>query len=504
MSDRAHSANPGTGRQGSSCVPRLFLPPALPGETVYSLCARIASGSAASARDVSLQLLGHHRRWAQHEVLVGLCGLEQAYGGPAGSLPITEMAVRTRSLHGAAFPFLPAARRAAVVSTVRASVSSATLRGMLGTRRLEETTGLVLRRCPDCTAVDLATIGVTWWRTVHQFAGVWVCPWHGRPLQWLLPAQSRVPRWCLAQQPDRAFQEIAVDGRVLDALNLVAAAVVWCASRWSLWPSTLAIMVRARLRCLGLLKMENRIDADDQLAIHERVAMPLASSAVPHFRRFVDPSWVAKSTSGGDFSQPLRWALLLASSLPPGTACCAAQPDTRHETGFASGVGGRVNFGLDPPGELDSDHALAFERTPQLSLFVDGRCRRFGLAPNLLYTALAQGLSVREAAREAGMNFREVALWLKKDPELGSHWRRSIAILRADSAERSIMHHMNMHPDDHRSMVIRAQTSAVRSLERYAPSRLKYLLPLVQPKYSRQLRLFETQDKPSQHGQSPP
>ena len=485
-------------RGPTSCLPPLFLPPALPGETMYSLCARIASGSTVGAQDVSLQLLGHHRGWAQHEVLVGLRGLERAYGGSAGSLPINEMAVRTRSVHGAVLPFMSAASRAAVVTTVRATACCATLRAMLGTRRLEETTSLVLRRCPDCAAADLATIGVTWWRAVHQFAGVWACPWHGRPLQWLPPSRSRVPRWCLAQQPDRAFLELAVDLRVLEALNLVAVAVAWCASNWSLWPSTLAIMVRARLRRLGLLRMETRIDADEQWAIHKRVALPLASSAVPHFRRFVDPSWVEKSTSGGEFSQPLRWALLLASTLPPGAACRATHPVIGLETWFAGEAGGRVNLGLEPLGELDSDYAMAFERTPQLSLFAEGRCRRFSRAPDVLYTALAKGLSAREAARQAGMNFREVTLWLKKDPELGPHWRRSIAVLRADAAERSLAQHVRTHPGDLRSSVIRAQTSAVRSLERYAPSRLDHLLPPVQPKYSRQPQLFETQDEPSQ------
>jgi len=487
----------GAGLKGPSAVNEapsqavgLFLPPALPGETMYSLCARIANGSTIGARDVSLQLLGHHRGSTQHEVLVGLAGLEQAYGGPAGCLPIDEMAVRSRTAHGAVLPFMLAARRTGVVKTVRAAVYSPTLRGMLGTRRCEETTGLVLRRCPDCAAADLNRGGVTWWRTAHQFAGVWACPWHGRPLQWLPLSHSKVSRWWLAQQPDDAFQDIAVDGRALEALNLVAVAVLWCATHWSLWPSTLAIMVRARLRRLGLLKMESRIDAAEQQAIHTRVAQPLASSALPHFRRFVDPAWVAKATSGGDFSQPLRWALLLASSLPPGSACRATHLDPELEKGISGEAGGRVNFGLEPPGELDVDHALAFQRTPQLSLFEEGRCRRFSRAPDPLYAALAKGVSARGAACEAGMNLSEVTLWLKKDPELGSHWRRCIAMVRAEAAERSLAHHVRTHPADLRSTVIRAQTSAVRCLERYAPSRLEQLLPPVLPKYSKQLRLY--------------
>jgi hypothetical protein len=472
----------------------LFLPPAMPGETMYSLCARIANCSPVGAREVSLSLLGHHRGCAQQEVLVGLAGLEQAYGGPAGSLPIDELAVRSRTAHGAVLPFMLAARRAALVHSVRGATYSPTLRGLLGLRRREETTGLVLRRCPDCAAADLERVGVTWWRAVHQFAGVWVCPWHGRPLQWLPRSHSKTPRWALAQQPDDAFRDVSVNARALDALNQVAAAVLWCASHWSLWPSTLAIMVRARLRRAGLLKMESRIDAGEEHAIHMRVAQPLASCSLPHFMRFIDASWVARSTSGGDFSQPLRWALLLASSLPPGSTCRAMQPDPTLETGFAGEAGSRMSFGLDTPRELDADHALALERTPQLSLLASGHCRRFSRAPDCLYAALAEGLSIREAACEAGVNFREATLWLRKDPELGPFWRRSIAELRADAAERSLADYVRNHPGKLRSAVIYAQTSAVRSLERYAPSRLEKLLPPVQQKYSRQLRLFETQE----------
>jgi hypothetical protein len=253
-------------------------------------------------------------------------------------------------------------------------------------------------------------------------------------------------------------------------------------------------MVRARLRRLGQLKMETRIDAGEQHGIHARVAHPLACSAVPQFRRFVDPTWVARATSGGDFAQPLRWALLLASSLPPGSACRATPLDTGLEPEFAGEAGGRVNFGLEPPTELDADHALAFDRTPQLSLLAEARCRRFSRAPDLLYAALAQGLSLRDAASEAGVNFREATLWLKKDPELGPHWHRSIAVLRAEAAERSLANYVRTHPGALRSTVMRAQTSAVRSLERYAPSRLDQLLPPVQSKYSKQLRLYEIQE----------
>jgi hypothetical protein len=462
----------------------LFLPPPLPGETAYSVCARIAGGNSLAPDVVSLRVLGHRRGYAHWEALVGMATLEEVYLGRQGQFAADELWIRNHTSYGAVLPFMSANRRARVVGLLRSSAYSSALNGLAGTRRGDESTGLALRRCPDCATIDLNSRGVTWWRSVHQFAGVWVCPWHGRPLQLFIPVSSKVPVWWIAQQPDALFKEIAAEARTLEALSLVAISMVWCSTHWSLWPSTLAILVRARLRRAGLIGSETRIRDAELRSIHEHVAGVLAKSSVPHFRRFADPSWVAPALAGGEFSQPLRWAMLLASTLPLGS-----QFTSREHLIDDVDPHGRVDFGLGAPAELDIDLAHALERTPQLSLFVDSRCRRFSRAPIALYRAMGHGLQVAVAAQVSGLDPGEVRLWLKKDPELSVHWHESIGMHRTAKAELAITQYVAKNPEAMRSTVLGTQLSAVRALERYAPERLDQLIPASQPKYVRQLRL---------------
>lgn len=92
----------------------LFLPPPLPGESAYSLCARIADGSTFGASQVSKVILGHPRGYAQMQALVGLAILERIYSLSAHRFAADEWWLRTHTSYGAAMPFMPADRRAVV------------------------------------------------------------------------------------------------------------------------------------------------------------------------------------------------------------------------------------------------------------------------------------------------------------------------------------------------------------------------------------------------------
>jgi hypothetical protein len=460
----------------------VFLPRLLPGETIYSLCARYSSANSMTPEEASNALLGHSRGARKYVVPFGLARLESAY---AGSFPVDQHLVRQRTTLGAVLPFMPAQQRQLVLEAVRDFKPDMACRKMLGINRGSESIGLVLRRCPDCARSDVIQHGFSYWRTVHQFAGVWVCPWHMRPLQWLPPTSAKVSKWELAQRRNGDFQELSVDAHALELLIRVAFCVIWTASQYSLGPTALAIMARAKLHQAGLFRNEICSSADELMHVHSILALPLARSQIPHFLRFTDMDWIAKTFGDPDFARPLRWTVLLASSMPH---------DWYHPKADSNSDGfpvpePYVDFEVPLPTELDREYVLARARAPQLKLFDEGyACKRLH-APIALYNAVGEGFRLEIAAQAAGMTLTDAQRWMRKDPALSQYRHTRVAEIRTEQARYAIADYLRSHPNAMRSTVLRSQIGSVRSLERYAPELLQALLPPVQPKYNRQLTL---------------
>lgn len=465
-----------------------FLPPVLTGETLYSLCARIAHGLRCSPAAASCWLLGHARGARQQDVIYGLARLESLYGGPGGRLAIDEAAVRTRTVLGGVMPFMPPEHRRLILEATRQSKPLLSARQKLGLRRGQPMMGLVLRRCPDCASADILGVGFAYWHAAHQYAGIWVCPCHGRPLQWLPEKTAKTKTWEVAQRGESDFQEISAGARALHLLHLVAASVLWCTSRASIGPASLAAMIRSRLRACGLLRREGSASDLEQRRIHESVAAPLARQGFPHFQRFTSCDWVGKTLSFAEFSHPLRWAVLIATTLDAAVKLPAVREDAWHLCAVCA-FDGPISYGGRLCADLDADYAAAQQRVAQVELFPERRGARLRLAPEALYGALGQGLRLGKAAELVGLSLPQVSTWVQKDKALATHWRESIARLRTEDARARLEGYLRSNPHALRSTVLREQVAAVRSLERYAPELLRDLLPPPQPEFTRQTLL---------------
>lgn len=467
------------------------LPPLLPGETLYSLCARVGHLDPRTATAASQWLLGHTRGSAQHELPFGLAQLERHYGGPLGELPINEKTVRVASVLGAAMPFFTPKHRQEVVRALRAVSATYAVRRKLGLRYGAGSIGLVLRRCPDCAAADVAQFGLTYWHTAHQFAGVWACPWHCCPLQWLAPAVSKTMVWTVAHRPGADFQNLRVTDSELRLLLNVSAVVLWCSSWASLGRTALAIMARRRLHACGLVRRENILTAEEQMAAHESTAGPLARRAVPHFISISTPDWVGKTLTFTEYSHPFRWAVLLSSTLHSASDCLSARlpvEPTASKNGPAE-LSGRIDMGAPLPLCLDEDLTRARLRVPQMELFADRRGPRIHNAADEVFRALSRGGRLASAATELGLPRARIQSMIRKDKALAAHWHSCIATQRIEDARIQIEGYLRAHPDALRSNVLREQLAAARSLQRYAPDLLEELLPRSDPKWTGQRAL---------------
>lgn len=464
----------------------MLIPRWLPGETLYSLCARAALWSGLEARQASLELLGDERGHRRHDIPVGLGQLECLCAAAWGiTVRFDLQTIRQRTAIGLTMPFLDMTRQRILLSGLLNNKFSLALRHKSGFNRGRENFGLPLRRCPDCERNDIGSFGFAYWHSMHQYPGVIVCPVHARPLQWLADGPRKGGPWEVAHRRAGDFQDINVEGRHLEALALVAGAIYWCTTRTRLSRSALSMMLRWRFRSQGLMRRETVLETQEEVRIHGRIAALLCRAQLPYFLRFEEPGWVSKMLRDGDFAHPLRWAVLIASTLPDGWQL------RRTPSGDVPGEDNPPE-GIETPTDLDSDLIAAQVRAPQLSIFSAGRCARLGLAPESLYAALGSGRRMAEAAQMTGHDLNEVRRWLRRDKHLERYWHDSIALARIQEAKGVLTQFTQDHPQAMRSEVIRANLGPVRLLERYAPDTLNQLLPAVASKYSPQLRLWST------------
>lgn len=452
---------------------RKFFPRPLPLETVYSICARYhALSDDQDPRVTSSTLLGHARGGYHHEMPYGLGRLEVVSGG---ILAATQQLMRERTVLAAVLPYMTAQWRHQLLAMLVSSHVPASSRSKVGLSWAGSDATHDLRLCPDCVKEDHDARGFTYWRMPHQLLGVWICPKHGRPLQWL-PNQLRMKHaWRQAERDSAELNEAAVDARTLIALDRVAKCVLWSASMPTLSMTTLSIMVRARLRQAQLVHTEMKVTDRELGTIHQILAAPLARTDISHFQRFTDCSWIHKTLIDPQYAHPLRWAVLLASTFT----------EKELPIGFQHGQG--FELGDDQISiMLSQDYRLAEQRVPQPWLFNNLYSPRISRAPLELYKALGTAVNLQQSAVMSGLSMNEVKIWVRRDPNLVAHWRSAIRSIRIQEAENVIHAYLTDHPQARRIDVIRSQLPAVRSLERYDPALLEQLLPLVMSKYSGQ------------------
>lgn len=460
----------------------------LPGESIYSLCARVAGTARAPARNTSMWLLGHPAGASRHELTFGLRVLEGRYGGTCGPLALGLPLLRTRTTLGAVLPFLEPESRAQVALAMGESSPVRLARQMLGVKRGRDDMGMVLRRCPECAAEDIADLNFTYWRTLHQFAGVWICPWHHCPLEYLAESSLKIQEWRAAHRSPDDLRKLSLDSSTQEALTRVMSCVIWCASHLSLRHGALMGLVRERLQTCGLSRQVALTTPAECSDIHEVIAARLAGQRLPHFRQFNDEQWVRKTLTARGFCHPLRWAVLIASTMPSNWRLLIEKQVVDTPDSPSDGFLGRVNLGVSST-DLDTELARAWRKASQIDLFRMATGSRARHAPASIYDALNRGQPLKDASSHLGMSSMQIKHWLRKDPDLARHWRvRKISAWVAE-AKIVIEGSLAQRPEQHRTSLLYGCTAAYRILERYAPEVLESMLPPVQQKYSRQLPL---------------
>ena len=449
---------------------KLFFPCLLPQETIYSICARFAAANSLPDANASEYLLGHRRGGFHHEIAHGLSQLEYVSNG---AIHVTLNLLKTRTVLSCIFPFMSAQQRRSMLEKMMQSVVPQSPIPMLGISWSGHDAHHFLRRCPDCSDLDRNLFGFSYWHIEHQLLGVWVCPLHGRPLQWLPDKFRQKFNWRQAERDESDFCETAVEANTLIALDKIAKVVLWTSSRTSLSTAVLNIMVRSRLRRANLVHTEVKISSAEMHSLHESLAAPLARSGISHFARFTSPGWIKELLVDSRASHPLRWAVLIASTL--------GSNFFRSEDASA---GLTLKSVAEVEGLLNFEYQNALERTPQPTLFTTIYSPRISRAPKALYQAFGQAMQLKDAAACTGLSLNEARIWVHRDKLLSKHWRNAIGAARVNEATEQIRCFLSANPTAQRVDVLRAHLRAIRLLERYDPAGLQALLPASWSKFN--------------------
>lgn len=198
----------------------------MPGETLYSLCARLdGAWGEHPAGTTTRWLFSHSRAGCQHDFPSRLDRLAARSGGGLGD---AQTIASERTLLRFYQPFV--AELSQEICTAMRGDSVAHLKLRLGILTSRFRANHPLKACLACMAVDRDTTGWAYWHLDHQYPGVWVCPRH--PDQVLRVSAARADgagrfRWHLPREAELVLPlREAFEARELEALRRLSQCVV--------------------------------------------------------------------------------------------------------------------------------------------------------------------------------------------------------------------------------------------------------------------------------------
>lgn len=185
--------------------PPVFLPTWLPGETLYSLCARYHRLSANRlAADTSLQLFAARDAGFWHDFPSHLGNFVKRTQGMLGSV---EVVAHRHTMLGFYAHFRTGEEIAAAISAMT-GLSVRDLKFRLGLPASRIGASHPLKACSACMEEDRRTEGVAYWHLEHQWPSTWLCRRHDQllqvclarnktmnHLQWILPGDIAPALW---------------------------------------------------------------------------------------------------------------------------------------------------------------------------------------------------------------------------------------------------------------------------------------------------------------------
>lgn len=439
--------------EGSARV-KLVTPMA--GETIYSVCARshCFSGNI-DPRSTSMALLGHPRGSVHHDVPFGLAQLSAASDGVVDG---SDMCLRERTVLGAYMPFMSAAERQRVRLACGSSAG-----GPLSTIRAhfswQVSRAHELRFCAACLEEDRRERGFSFWRMALQLPGAWVCLRHRLALNFVPSRPKKDLEWLTVDDSESMSKPVSLPSPQLYFVEKVTKCITWLAGLERVDADVLAATVRLRMHQEGLLRNELKGCVEEFTAIGKEFFQPLSQAGVSGFESCASTRWLAETLIDRRSTHPVRWALLLA-------------------------VAGEV-----APSSLQREYIEASARLPVPQLFA-GPSRRRSRAPDAVYAALDGPITLADASKALGVQLPELERWLRRDPQLGRHWKKRAFEVKSGAAKFTVEGYLREHPQATRMETINSCRWAVRLLDRVDPGYVQALLPQGTTTRTRQLRLF--------------
>jgi len=296
---------------------RLSLLESLPGESLFSLCARHHRfWGFATATSTCLALFGAPRKGVHHDLPNSLGGFAEQTLGAYGT---ASKLAKNRTLLSFYSPFLaPEAFEAAADLMSGSSVAHLKFRLGLLTSRFRA--HHPLKACDECMASDACHFGWTYWHLEHQYPGVWSCTRHGRPLRESGLKANGVERfqWHLPCSDDLSTQDIP-SLSAQDARHKLSCLIVQLvqAQRLPGWLSMEAtrLAIRSRLGERRWISVKGNLRASKASDSFQEYLQHLAELPDLTHTQWDDDNvknWVAKLVrpprSG---THPLRWLMII-------------------------------------------------------------------------------------------------------------------------------------------------------------------------------------------------
>lgn len=378
-------------------------PPPLPGETLFSVCARFHNLSAVRRPALTgLLLFGVHRASAKRCVPAGLTMLVRCLS----HLFPSELSILQQHTLAALYMRFMAPGQAARASAACAGPAHARERHAFDWASARFESQHPLRMCPSCVTADRELAGFPFWHLDHQLPGAWVCLDHTEALRLATPASSR-NAWVLPVLAGSSAPA-QVSPRELGLLQCVADTVKRMCGPGFVDLNGLRTQICHNLEQAGVIRASRAVDPE---RVRRWIANHLGRTGLTHLHAFdaADASDCVVGALGKKRAHhPLRWALLVACLRRDGAA-------------------------LDPI--LD---ALNGPTQPSLPGFPSLPCV---IAPARAYDLMRLGHDMSDIARAGGVTRSVVQRWLM-DPDLHTLWiaaRRAALFSSHESAIRAVL-----------------------------------------------------------------
>jgi hypothetical protein len=436
-----------------------FFPTAVPGETLYNVCARYHQRSGFARPAISSKVLfGFTHAGNLRDIPVGLTYLKSQVGD---MLPDIETILKTMTVAGLYLPFLSEKRKEEFVAACSAP-PGARAKYRLGLHASRVLAQHVLKFCPVCIDDDAEKVGFSYWHIEHQYPGIRVCL-HHRTALFEVPDRDIESRgWALPKHFTSNVRPLSLHSSDTKWLLHVAAILRWIASHSNLSTDALRSLAVKQLLEHGAIQSSQSLNSMSLSAWFQRRCPSAAIQQFPEFAALKNGCWIRDLLLARRVDHPLRWALLLACLLSADELTCLNHMVKGLETDICG----------------QSEFLFQVGPTP------------INRAPKRAYEVLQTGINLKGAWVELGVTRGVLLRWLDQDDTLRSCWEKAKRNLKLHHSRQALEALRKNQPTLSRAALLNSITAEYRWLERHDKEWLISRLPPLDQRHDRQLPLF--------------